>query len=295
MRPLLRPGLHLLERGDGHLQLGLDPREAVVLPDTDEVREELRRLDGTYDEVREGPRDQVRGGTGTVPLLRDLGLLLDERALLPHLRDRDQAPAAAAVALRSGDATTDALRSRTAARVAVVGFGHRAGAALPARLSELLAASGIGLCSSRAPSLGVLVGVGEPDRDLLDAWTRQGTPYLLVRLAEGRAVVGPFVLPGRTACLRCIDAHHADVDPAWPLLVRQYAAASGRDRRDCVPEPVDPLLTVLALGWAARDVAAHLDGARPSTWSATTVLEPEPGTLETRLWRRHPECGCRWG
>ena len=55
------------------------------------------------------------------------------------------------------------------------------------------------------------------------------------------------------------------------------------------------LLTTLALVWAARDVVAHLDGARPSTWSATTVLEPTPGTLETRLWHRHPDCGCRWG
>ncbi|MGN6132372.1 MAG: hypothetical protein ACTHOK_18690 [Nocardioidaceae bacterium] len=294
MRPLLRPGLHPLQRGDGQLQLGLDPREAVVLPDTETVRRELDRLDGTH--AWPAPAG-ASGGDVAAPLLRDLGLLLDERALLPHLRDPAGAPAAAAVALRAGDGTSDALRSRRAARVGLCGFGHAAGAAFGDRLAELLDAAGVGLrTSARARlSVGVLAGVGEPDRELLDGWTRDGTPYLLVRLVEGRAVVGPFVVPGRTACLRCIDAYHADVDPAWPLLVRQYAAASSRDRADCVPEPVDPLLTTLALAWAARDVVAHVEGARPSTWSSTTVLEPTPGTLETRMWHRHPDCGCRWG
>lgn len=291
MRPLLRPGLHLLERGDGHLQVGLDPREAVVLPDTEAVRGEIDRLDGVH------AWPERTGDAAAVALLRDLGLLLDERALLPHLRDPAAGPAAAAVALRAGDDTSDVLRSRRSARVGIDGFGHAAGESLGSRLADLLAATGVGLRTAPRgrTSVAVLAGVGEPDRDLLDEWTRAGTPYLLVRLTEGRAVVGPFVVPGRTACLRCIDAHHADVDPAWPLLVRQYTAASSRDRADCVPEPVDPLLTMLALVWAARDVVAHVDGARPSTWSATTVLEPAPGTLETRMWHPHPECGCRWG
>ena len=40
--------------------------------------------------------------------------------------------------------------------------------------------------------------------------------------------IGPFVVPGETACLRCVDAHCTDADPSWPLLVRQYAAASSR-------------------------------------------------------------------
>jgi bacteriocin biosynthesis cyclodehydratase domain-containing protein len=140
----------------------------------------------------------------------------------------------------------------------------------------------------------VLLGVGEPDRELVDGWTRGGTPHLLVRLTEGRALVGPFVVPGATACLRCVDAHCTDADPAWPLLVQQYAAASASDRPDGVPEPLDPLLAALALAWAARDLAAYVDGRRPSTWSATVTLHPDPGHLETRSWLRHPGCSCTW-
>ncbi len=107
-------------------------------------------------------------------------------------------------------------------------------------------------------------------------------------------MVGPFVVPGRTACLRCLDAHHTDADPAWPLLVRQYAAACSRDRADGAPEPVDPLLATLALAWAARDLAAYVDGGRPSTWSTTVTLHPRPDEVESQAWLRHPACSCSW-
>jgi bacteriocin biosynthesis cyclodehydratase domain-containing protein len=162
---------------------------------------------------------------------------------------------------------------------------------------SLTAAVGLREAAERpaaAAGCGVLLGVGEPDRSLLDGWTRDGTPYLLVRLTEGRAVIGPFVVPGKTACLRCVDAHCTDADPAWPLLVQQYASCSARDRADGAPEPVDPPLASLAVAWAVRDLVSYVDGARPSTWSATLTLDPRLTRLETRAWLRHPECGCSW-
>ncbi len=293
MRPLLRPGTHVLTRGDGQVQVGLDPREALVLPDTAEVRAALARLDGSERGSDPAP--------GTLDLLDDLGQLVDERALLPLLPGLD-APlprhGAAALSRRSGDTLPAVMRARAAGRVAVAGFGHPVGSTLRTRLADLLTTSGLRLRSTssraRPTTVGALVGVGEPDRELLDAWTRTGTPHLVVRMAEGRARVGPFVVPGRTACLRCVDAHHADADPAWPLLVRQYAAASSRDRADGAPEPMDPLLAALAVAWAARDLATYVDGRRPSSWSATLTLDPDLAALETHTWHRHPECGCAW-
>jgi bacteriocin biosynthesis cyclodehydratase domain-containing protein len=124
---------------------------------------------------------------------------------------------------------------------------------------------------------------------------RLGTPHLLLRLTEGRAVLGPFVRPGETACLRCVDAHHTDVDPAWPLLVAQYATAVARPRDDTVPEPVDPLLATLAGAWAARELVSLAEGRLPVTTSATVRLDPLVTALETQRWPRHPACGCTWG
>jgi bacteriocin biosynthesis cyclodehydratase domain-containing protein len=127
---------------------------------------------------------------------------------------------------------------------------------------------------------------------------RHPTAHPVVRMTEGRAVVGPFVEPGRAACLRCVDAHHTDVDPTWPLLVRQHAAATRR--RPAVPdalappEPVDPLLATLALAWAVRDVTSWVEGVAPSLLSSTLTLDPTLADVEVRTWTRHPGCGCSW-
>ena len=43
-RPVLLPGLHILERGAGEVQVGLDPARAVVLPASDAVRRTLAVL-----------------------------------------------------------------------------------------------------------------------------------------------------------------------------------------------------------------------------------------------------------
>jgi bacteriocin biosynthesis cyclodehydratase domain-containing protein len=139
------------------------------------------------------------------------------------------------------------------------------------------------------------VAVGEPAREQLDGWMRTGLPHLVLRLSEGAAVLGPLVLPGETACLRCIDAHHTDIDPAWPLLVTQQAAAVSRGREDTLPEPVDTVLATLACAWAAREVASFAEGRRPATISTTVRLDPHLTALETHCWPRHPACGCTWG
>ncbi len=293
MRPLLRPGTHVLRRADGSLQLGLDPARAVVLDSGADLRSAL--LDGSA-----SAQDAV------VTELDAHGLLVDEKVLMPLVAQtggRLPRAAGAALARHGGHEAGDRAAARDRFRVVLRGFGHPDGEELLGALEGLLARSGVRRQRSRPTgpparrghrAVGVLVGVGEPDRELADGWMRDQTPYLVVRLTEGRAVVGPFVVPGRTACLRCLDAHHTDADPEWPLLVRQYAEAASRDRADGVPEPVDPALAALGVAWAARDVATYVDQGRPSTWSGTLTVDPDLATVETRFWLRHPECGCGW-
>lgn len=182
---------------------------------------------------------------------------------------------------------------RPTGRVAVTGFGHPSGERMVARLQSLVGTSGLTLAAAVA-DVAVVAGVGEPPRELVDRWQRAGVPYVLVRIVEGYAVVGPFVVPGRTACLRCLDATATDEDPAWPLLVEQYSDASSRDRKDGMPEPCDPLLADLACAWAARDVVSYLSDHRPSTWSVTVRIDPLLHDVRSTDWLRHPACGCTW-
>jgi bacteriocin biosynthesis cyclodehydratase domain-containing protein len=249
MRPLLEPGLHVLRRADGHVQVGLGRDRAVVLPETESVRRTLHLLSRG-----ELPADDV-----PAPL----------RAVLRRRPDRP-----------SGT-------------VCVVGFGHPSGQPMLARIRTLLTDAGLGRGRVTADAA-VVAGVGEPSREVVDVLVQRGTPHLLVRLVEGDVLLGPFVVPGVTACLRCVDAFATDEDPSWPLLVEQYAGSSARDRCDGATEPVDPLLAEIAGAWAARDIATYLSGHRPATWSATVRLDPMLRDLRRTDWLRHPECGCTW-
>lgn len=301
MHPILRPGFHVLKRGDGELQVGLDPRRAVVLPDTVEVRASLRLLGSPGERI--GHADSP-----TVELLEQAGLVVDAGVLVPLIpvaaAPQDGALSrheVAALAGSLGDHVARAVEQRAAHGVDVLPFGGPPGDRLGAKLMARVVASGMPARrpaspeTARPPRLGVLVGVGEPQRELLDPWVRAGTAHVLVRMSEGQATVGPFVVPGITACLRCVDAHCTDADPSWPLLVAQHASATARERADGVPEPCDGLLADVAVAWAVRDLASYAEGRRPSTWSATITFDPHLCDIESRPWLRHRACGCSWG
>lgn len=308
-RLVLRPGVHVLRRDADLLQVGLDPERALLLPDRDDVRALLAALTDPAAAV-----DDERYDGATIRLLADSGLLVDADVLLPLAPDgpTTQGPAGsragvAALAAHDGDASAALLMARACTRVELLTCGSPEAVGVASSLSSLLTTAGLPHVTAdhgAAPAehdasppaglVGVLVAVGEPDREHLDAWMRAAVPHLLLRLVEGRAVLGPFVEPGRTACLRCVDAHHTDVDPSWALLVVQYAAAVSRGRVDTLPEPVDPMLATLAAAWTARELVSHAEGRRPATASTTLRLDPHLTALETHRWLRHPACGCSW-
>lgn len=305
-RLLLRPGVHVLRRSADRVQVGLDPARAVVLPDTDVTRDLLAAL------TSPGTARPQEYDDRTIGLLTSAGLVVDAGTLLPLVPTgttsrtgvpRTDVPRtdAAAVAASDGDAVGNLVAARAGATARVSFTGGTGAEEVSRTLATLLCAAGLP-CDAPGPAAApstpdagtveVLVAVGEPARELVDGWVRDGTPHLLLRLVEGRAVVGPFVCPGETACLRCVDAHHTDVDPAWPLLVAQYAAAVGRDREDAVPEPVDSVLATLGAAWAAREVLSAAEGRTPATTSTTIRLDPHLTQIETQDWPRHPGCGC---
>lgn len=147
-----------------------------------------------------------------------------------------------------------------------------------ARLADLDLAVG-----DHPPAVLLVLHDGPVPRRLLDDPARDGTPHLLVSAEPGAVTIGPFVEPGRTACLRCIDAHLCVAHPQWSLLLEDTDLLVARD----------PALHPLALAWAAADLAAWADGRVPSTWSATVRIDADLDVRRT-VWRRHPSCGCAW-
>lgn len=302
MQPLLLPGTRVLRRDAHHLQVGLHPTSCVVLPDSPV----LRHLETGEPLVRDAT---LLDRLGPVVLPDDAAL----RSALPPAGEssysdpREWSRHALASLARERRADAETLRRRSSYAVVVQPPPRRRREgrrglddALADDLRVLCRRSGLrvgaalpgGPRALRPPVVRALVCVGEPDRSVLDSFEE---PHLLVRFAEGDAVVGPFVEPGVTACVRCTDGHLADRDPAWPLLLEQLTRISGTERADGVPEPVGAALAAFALAWVARDLAAHVEGQEPVTRGRTIRIRPDLVELETQEWPRRPDCGCATG
>lgn len=135
------------------------------------------------------------------------------------------------------------------------------------------------------PMLSVVMSAGPLRRDRVDDLIRDGQPHLVLSGGPDGWTVGPYVLPGVTACLRCSDADKALGDPRRGLVVDQYASRTQGDE--------DPVTRSLAVAYAVREVRMIVRGERPTTWSSTVRIAAS-GTLEPQRVRRHPACGCAW-
>lgn len=254
LRVRLRPGTRVCDRGAGLVQVGLHPDQRLVLSHDNDVRRALTLLEHGVD-----PDRLPAAQRSVCDRLAQAGLVVpvDEPAVLERLRRAARVRVDAA----------EPLRATVARLLAAVDLPEAArGTQETVRL--------------------VVVTGAEPRRNLLDRAMQADLPHLLVTAVAGRVRVGPCVVPGLTACLRCVDEHLTDRDPRHPLVVEQHLDA----RADDVVAAPD---MHLALAWAVRDLVALVEGGRPSTWSATVEVRAEGTT--TQGWQRHPRCGCAWG
>ncbi len=150
----------------------------------------------------------------------------------------------------------------------------------------------------------VLVEHAAADAVRADPLVAGDVPHLSVVLGEAGVVVGPLVVPGQGPCLRCLDLHRRDRDPAWPRLLAQLLAGGGGEG------PEETASCGLAASLAALQVLGHLDALpggplsgdppsgeprrRPAALGATLEVELPDGLVSRRPWPAHPGCGCTW-
>ncbi len=240
----------------------------------------------------------VRRGTDRL----QLGLYDGRRAVLPRTPALLGALGLVEAGLPAGPVPAEV--AETLRRLVAAGLLEEPGPASPRAVAVLGEPRGLdvahlcraaGLEVDPAAPVTLVVSAGELDRETLDPLLRSSTDHVVVRLVDGGAVLGPFTVPGRTACLRCVDAHTTVDDPDHVAVTARYVRATARRRADGRPEPVDLALAGVAVAAAARDAALHLAGGEPATWSRTLHLAPDAGLPTVRSWSRHPACGCCWG
>jgi bacteriocin biosynthesis cyclodehydratase domain-containing protein len=140
------------------------------------------------------------------------------------------------------------------------------------------------------PDAVVLVDHGAANAARADPFLSADVPHLSVVVREDDVVVGPLVRPGRGPCLRCLDRHRADRDPAWPSVLAQVLAPAPG-----TPEPEETGSVTVAAGLAALQVLNQLDGVHtPPSAGATLEVELPGGLTARRVWPAHPGCGCHW-
>jgi hypothetical protein len=249
-RPALRSGLHVVRRDDGHLQIGLDEPDRLVLRDQPGLHEALTRLERP-------PSDGVRD---IVDRLVADGWVVD--LAVEAQRRRDAVARRPPVSLSVDPLLEEALVR--ACRTASVQVSSEAAVRL-------------------------VVTLGEPSRTVSDSLMREDVPHLWVAVLPRRVRLGPFVEPGRSACLRCVDAHLGERDPRRATVLHQLD-----DRPSSPTATAEPGLVALASAYAVRDVCRRLDGEVPALRSADVTVTDDLELIR-RSWLRHPHCGCAWG
>jgi hypothetical protein len=303
---MLLPGLRPLWRDRGSVQLGLDPRRAVVLDLADpSAAELLDLLDGAHTE------DAVVAHAGrlglsaeaTLGILRDLaaaGLTIPAEDLLPaalSAADRERLAGEAGALAHDGCSPAQVLTRRRGQRVVIAGYGR-----LVSLVSHGLLDAGVGrvarqTAGSKGPR-GIVAAVGStrPVRVSAASLTidvRGATapapatprrPALAVSLREGVVIVGPLVPISGGPCLRCHDLHRSDLDPQWPSLAAQFPTV-----HEAAPCHASTLLT--AAGLVVAEALILLDGGEPATVGGCVEIHG-PAEIRRRGWQRHPACDC---
>ncbi len=135
------------------------------------------------------------------------------------------------------------------------------------------------------PDLAVLAPVGPLDPVLVAELAEAGVPHLPAAALEGFGSVGPLVLPGRTACLRCVEFHRRDRDPGRAMVCARLGGYPAGEAAG------GTVLATLVAAYTAGQVLAFVEG-RASHLIGSSVDIPPGSRRRKRSWKPHPECGC---
>lgn len=168
----------------------------------------------------------------------------------------------------------------TARRVAVIGAvpaaGRIARVIADAGHPVIAAANGAGIVD-RSIDTAVLVShhVIDPHEHL--SWLRRDIVHLPIVISEQSATVGPFVDPGTTSCLACVEQQRTEADSSWPAIESQLWGMTAHADT--------PLLATESAIEALRLVRER--GAESVRIDAVT------GRRTRRTWQPSERCGCR--
>ncbi|MEU8899066.1 TOMM precursor leader peptide-binding protein [Nocardia sp. NPDC048505] len=270
--PMLQPRVMVLVRPSGAVQLGWDPDTAVVLApddlDTATLLSFLRLLDGT----RTRPQILWLAEESGITPAQALALLTEiETAGLLAPPD-PPGGRLGTIRVHGVGPLSDALA-----------LGVRRLGVRPVRSRGYTPDTPVGTWRG---GLVLLTDAVVADPRLTNELVLHRVPHLPVRIRDGKGLIGPLVLPGRTSCLRCADLTRTEIDPAWPHLAAQLLGRVGQASTAAVA-------ATAALALSELESILTCSPARAlGTLDATLELDLASHRIERRGWAPHPACGC---
>lgn len=275
----LNPAMPVLVRPDGAVQVGWDPRRALLVEPPDGLS-----APALADLLRAMQSGVTAGELCALAVNRGITDVTAMTDLVSSLVDE-------------GLATTTAPRTRSAS-IRIHGRGP-----LSDLLASALRCSGARVRQSRLKHAGVRPGTTDlvvlsdflvADPHLLRELHQARIPHLPVCVRDGTGLVGPLVIPGVTSCLGCADLYRSDRDAAWPAVAAQLRHAVGSADRATMLGTA-----ALALSQVDRVIAAVHEsddpsraGDPPPTLDTTLEFDVRTGSTTSRRWSRHPRCEC---
>ncbi|WP_102142753.1 cyclodehydratase [Mycobacterium hubeiense] len=276
----LTAAMPVLLRPDGTVQVGWDPRRAVLVQPpagmtASGLAELLRALQSGMSMADVQAEAARRGAVDASAMVELVESLIDSGVAKPAERV-DTRTASIRIHGRGplSDLLTNALRC-SGARVARSSQRH----------------AGV---TPDSTDLVVLTDYLVADPHVVRELHLAGVPHLPVRVRDGTGLVGPLVIPGMTSCLGCADLHRSDRDAAWPAVSAQLRGRVGTADRATV------LATAaLALNQVDRVIRAVRDSGDPRRCSepppaldTTLEFDVNAGSIIARRWSKHPHCPC---
>ncbi|WP_326547590.1 cyclodehydratase [Mycolicibacterium sp. ND9-15] len=267
----------VLLRPDGAVQVGWDPRRAVLIrPPSGLPTATLANLLRHLQSGAELTDLQARAPAVDAAIVEDLiASLVDAGVVTSGARRRGRA---AAVRIHGRGPLSDLLAGALRCSGARITHSNRTNTGAPSAPTDLV----------------VLADYLVADPRVVRELHAAGVAHLPVRVRDGVGLVGPLVIPGVTSCLRCADLHRSDRDAAWPAVAAQLRHTVGSADRATV------LATAaLALNQVDRVIRAVRGGADvsrptdpPPTLDTTLEFDVNVGSVVARRWSRHPRCAC---
>ena len=125
----------------------------------------------------------------------------------------------------------------------------------------------------------LIISIGVPSPDSLQRWMADNSPHLLVDIGSRSEVrVGPYVIPGKTPCFRCVQLTESS----------EWSFSPSCD--------VSSALSLSVAGAIAHDVIS-LSDLHTSIYLAISYIHSNRNYSQPEIqhWSQHHACGCSWG